>query len=584
MTKVHPALFFLLGAFIIPLVGKKKFIRDLWLLSVPVMSFLSLLPLREGEFWAIQFFSYHLLPLKADRLSLVFAYVFVIAAFTSIVYSLHVKKTGEHVAAFIYVGGALGVTFAGDWITLLMSWELMAISSVFLIWYRRTRTSLAAGFRYLMVHLTGGTLLFAGIVIYLGAGGNLAIAPIPCHEWSAYFMITGFILNAAVPPLHAWLTDAYPEATITGSVFLSAFTTKSAVYILLRVFPGAEILVWLGAIMAVYGIVYATLENDIRRLLSYHIVSQVGYMVCGVGLGTALSMNGAAAHAFCHILYKALLFMGVGVVIEATGKNKLTDLQGKNLYESLPAAFYLYMIGAFSISGVPLFSGFVSKNMIVSAAGEIHKPIVHTLLHLASIGTFLSTALKLPYGSWFGQAWRNKKEPGEIKIKRVSSNMIVAMVMNAFLCLGIGIYPDALYRLLPYEAPFQPYSLYTVVTTVQLLVFTGIGFWLFFSKLAGEPSITLDTDWIYRRGAIYFYRLCHLTGIARSKLQTIVSEVVNSTLTFLKNPFAPLPLGDRKRGKIAYYDPDVYRPAIGIAIFCFMGLFSLFFILFAFLY
>ncbi|MCX7981987.1 MAG: Na(+)/H(+) antiporter subunit D [Syntrophales bacterium] len=579
MISFHPALFFIVGAILLPLV-QTKFVRHMLLLGTPLLSFFSLLALEEGALWTADFFSYQLILLKSDPLSLVFAYVFVIASFTSFVYSLHVKNKGEHAAALLYVGGSLGVTFAGDWFTLLVSWELMAVSSVFLIWYRGTRTSLAAGFRYLMVHLLGGSFLLAGIVLHVGEGGNFYLTALPREGLATSLILISFILNAAVPPLHAWLTDAYPEATITGSVFLSAFTTKSAVYILLRVFPGAEILVWLGAIMAFYGVVYAAMENDVRRLLSYHIVSQVGYMVCGVGLGTPLSMNGAAAHAFCHILYKALLFMGVGVVIEATGKSKLTDLQGKNLYPRLPMAFFLYMIGAFSISGVPLFSGFVSKNMIVTAAGEVHRPFVHTLLHLASIGTFLSTTLKLPYGTWFGQAWKNRNEQRNLQIKNLPINMIIAMVLNALLCLIIGIFPTMLYQILPYEAEFLPYTVYSVATTLQLLLFSGLAFWLFMDRLRGTAAINIDIDWIYRRGAIWFYKMCNAVAFARSGLQKAVNSLLDLVTIIGINPLSFPSKWRRKEKKLIRYDPDNYRPPIGVAICSFLALFSLFFFVF----
>lgn len=570
---VHPALFYIIGSLILPIV-KRRPLRDIFILTIPILSFLQVLQLPEGQVWTIKILNYYLLPLKVDRLSLVFSYVFIIASFTGFVYALHVKTQGEHISALMYVGGTLGVTFAGDWITLLIGWELMAIASVFLIWYRRTPGALKAGFRYIMVHLVGGTLLLAGIALHVGSTASTTINRLPCEGFSAYLILTAFLINAAVPPLHAWLTDAYPEATVTGSVFLSAFTTKSAVYILLRVFPGAEILVWLGTIMALYGIVYAVLENDIRRLLSYHIVSQVGYMVCGVGLGSPLALNGSAAHAFCHILYKALLFMGVGVVIEGTGESKLTKLQGRNLYRELPFAFYLYMIGAFSISGVPLFNGFISKTMVVTSAGEIHRPLVHLLLHLASIGTFLHTGLKLPYGTWFGKAWdRNKKK--ESRSLRVPLNMYVAMAFNAALCVAIGIYPTVLYRLLPYEATYHPYTLYSVVTTIQLLLFTLPAFWMFLGQLVGEAKVSIDTDWFYRRGADLFFQFCISSDAIRSLGQRWMERLVMCASTFARNPWSLLTPAYGKAKKIASYDPDEYRQAIGVGIALFLALFSL---------
>jgi multicomponent Na+:H+ antiporter subunit D len=273
---------------------------------------------------------------------------------------------------------------------------------------------------------------------------------------------------------------------------MTAFTTKTAVYALIRGFPGEELLVWMGAIMAVYGVVYAVLENDARRLLAYHIISQVGYMVCGVGIGTELALNGAAAHAFAHILYKGLLFMGAGAVLEVTGLRKLSDMGG--LYKTMPMTLGLYMIGAFSISAVPLFSGFVSKSMVVSAAGEDHRALVFLMLTLASAGTFLHTGLKLPYYMFFG------RDSG-VRGHEPPANMLVAMGLAAVACILIGIVPGLLYDHLPFPVDYQPYDLRHVTSTLGMLGFTALGFFLLLSHLDPEPTISLDTDWIYRKGS-----------------------------------------------------------------------------------
>jgi multicomponent Na+:H+ antiporter subunit D len=310
--------------------------------------------------------------------------------------------------------------------------------------------------------------------------------------WGPALILLAFLINAAVPPLGAWLPDAYPEATVTGAVFMTAFTTKTAVYALIRGFPGEGLLVWLGAIMAVYGVVYAVLENDARRLLAYHIISQVGYMVCGVGLGTDLALNGATAHAFAHILYKALLFMGAGAVLHMTGLRKLSEMGG--LYKTMPLTLGLYMVGALAISAAPLFSGFVSKSMVVSAAGEDHRPLIFLMLSLASAGTFLHTGLKLPYYMFFG------KDSG-VRGREPPANMLVAMGVAAAACVLIGVCPGLLYRHLPYEAQYHPYTLQHVTSTLGMLGFTALGFFLLLKHLDPEPKISLDTDWFYRKGS-----------------------------------------------------------------------------------
>ena len=369
----------------------------------------------------------------------------------------------------------------------------MAVAAVLLVWLRRTPAAVSAGFRYLLLHMFGGLCLLGGVVLYWSQTGSLAFGDMSAYAGSAAFnlILMAFLLNAAVPPLGAWLPDAYPEATATGAVFLTAFTTKSAVYALIRGFAGTEMLIWWGAAMAVYGVVYAVLENDARRLLAYHIISQVGYMVCGVGIGTELALNGATAHAFSHILYKALLFMGAGAVLQMTGLRKLGDMGG--LYKTMPLTLALYMVGAFAISAAPLFSGFVSKSMVVSSAAETDRAGIFLVLTLASSGTFLHTGLKLPYYMFFG------KDRG-LRAQEPPVNMLVAMGLAAAACILIGVFPALLYSQLPYLVDYAPYTARHVFDTLGLLGFTALGFFMLLSHLDPEPSVSLDTDWFYRRG------------------------------------------------------------------------------------
>ncbi len=431
---------------------------------------------------------------EADKLSLVFGTIFAMIASISGIYAYHIKDNLQQISAMIYAGGAIGVILAQDYYTLFVFWELMAVSSTYLVWANRTKESQEAGMRYLAAHIFGGGLLFAGILLLVSETGSTLITSLPdAYSLSSVLILMGVALNTAIPPLNAWLPDAYPRATITGAVFMSAFTTKSAVYVLMRIFPGWEILIWLGVVMALYGVVYAVLANDILQILSYHIISQVGFMVAGVGIGTEMALNGTAAHAFSHILYKSLLFMGAGTVLFATGTSKLTGLGG--IASKMKIPLFLYMIGAFSISGFPLFNGFISKSMIVSAAGESHLEIAMLLLLLASVGTFLSIGLKLPYFTWFG------KSKSEISVAPVPNNMLYGMGLGAFFCTLYGVYPDLLYRILPYEVAYNPFTIYHFVEIIQIAVFTFVGFWILRKKLESQPSIALDTDWFYRRSA-----------------------------------------------------------------------------------
>jgi multicomponent Na+:H+ antiporter subunit D len=498
---VHPGLLLILGAWVLPFV--KGIAKRLVMVLLPASVLVYCLLLEPGTYGEMRFLGQELVFGRVDRLSLVFSYVFALLALIGMVYALHVDDDAQHVAALTYAGAAIGATFAGDFLSLFLFWELMALSAALLVWLRRKPEAVAAGFRYLLVHVFGGLSLLGGIVLHWSQTGSLAFGDMTPYAGSAAFtlILIAFLLNAAVPPLGAWLPDAYPEATATGAVFLTAFTTKSAVYALIRGFAGTDILVWWGAAMAVYGVVYAVLENDARRLLAYHIISQVGYMVCGVGIGTPLALSGAAAHAFAHILYKALLFMGSGAVLQVTGLRKLSDMGG--LYKTMPLTLALYMVGAFAISAVPLFSGFVSKAMIVSAAGESHLAGIFLVLTLASAGTFLHTGLKLPYYMFFGND--NRRLSAKARIAKADAhepptNMLVAMGLAAAACVLIGVFPALLYSNLPYPVDYAPYTARHVTETLGLLAFTALGFLLMLKHLDPEPIISLDTDWFYRRG------------------------------------------------------------------------------------
>jgi multicomponent Na+:H+ antiporter subunit D len=489
---VHPGLLLIVGAWVVPML--KGRLRRAAMIALPAAALVDCLLMEPGTFGVVRFLGQELVFGRVDRLSLLFSYVFSLLALLGMIYALHVDDDTQHVAALTYAGAALGTTFAGDFLTLFLFWELMALSAALLVWLRRERAAVAAGFRYLLVHVFGGLCLLGGIVLYWSDTGTLTFADMSPHAGSIAFalILLAFLLNAAVPPLGAWLPDAYPEASATAAIFLTAFTTKSAVYVLIRGFAGTEILVWWGAAMAVYGVVYAVLENDARRLLAYHIISQVGYMVCGVGIGTALALNGAAAHAFAHILYKALLFMGAGAVLQVTGLRKLSDMGG--LHKTMPLTFALYMVGAFAISAVPLFSGFVSKAMVVSAAGESHLAAIFLLLTLASAGTFLHTGLKLPYYMFLGKQ-RN------LPAREPPPNMLVAMALAAAACVLIGVVPAVLYGSLPYPVDYAPYSVRHVMATLGLLGFTALGFFLLLAHLDPAPVVSLDTDWFYRKGS-----------------------------------------------------------------------------------
>lgn len=485
---VHPSVLLIVGALLLP--ALKGVAQQTFRVLLAGLFLWVIFQITPGQHASFTFAGMELVAGRADKLSLAFAYVFGIITLVATIYSLHIKDNIQHVAGLFYAAAAVGVVLAGDLVTLYVFWELMMLASVWLIWRRATAEAYAAGYRYLLVHAFSGVMLLGGIILFYDQTGTLVFEKMQLGGVASYLVLIGFLVNAAVPPLHAWLTDAYPESTLTGAIFLSALTTKTAVYTLIRGYPGTEFLIYLGTAMALWGVVYAVLANDIRRLLAYHIISQVGYMVAGVGMGTAIALNGATAHAFTHILYKSVLFMGAGAVIAMTGKSKLTELGG--IYKYMPITFVLYMIGAFSISAFPLFSGFVSKTMVVEAAAVDHRAWIWLLLSMASAGTFLHTGLKLPYFTFLG------KDVG-LRPKEAPWNMLLAMGISAFFCVYIGVNPAWLYQFMPTPVDYNAYSTGHLFWELQLLLFTGLGFFLMLKHLGGEAKLSVDTDWIYRK-------------------------------------------------------------------------------------
>ncbi|NVM20640.1 MAG: Na(+)/H(+) antiporter subunit D [Desulfobacterales bacterium] len=492
-----PAAIFVIGAFFIPFI--KGRIKSAYMLLLPVIAFISLLKMPEGKYWIVQILDYDLIFGRVDRLSMVFGYIFTIISFIGVLFALRVEDDLQHVSALVYAGSALGVTFAGDLISVYIFWELMAIASTFLVLARRTKASQAAAFRYILVHVFGGLSLLAGIIIYIQNSGTTEFAYIGLSGTASWFIFIGIALNAAIPPLHPWLQDAYPEATVTGAVFLSALTTKSAVYLMARTFPGAELLIWVGAFMAVFPILYAILENDIRRVLSYSIINQGGFMMIGIGIGTALAINGTISHAFCCILYTALLFMAAGSVLHMTGRIRCTELGG--LYKTMPLTCLFCMIGGASISAFPLSCGFISKSMIISASAHEKLPIIWLALELASAGAFLHAGLKVAFFTFFG------RDSG-IGAKEPPVNMLLAMGIAAFLCVFIGVFPGYLYSILPHPVDYVPYTLSHVAGQLQLVLFSALAFYLLILSgyyPAEMRAIHLEVDWFYRKGGRLFY-------------------------------------------------------------------------------
>ena len=487
-----PAAVMILGALFVPLLRGRA--RTGWVLLLPVASLAALLALGEGEFGQVSFFSYELTLVRIDGLSRIFGWLFHIAALIGLIFARRGRSALEDASALVYAGAAIGAVQAGDLITLFVFWELLALSSVFLVWARGTERSYRAGMRYLIVQVGSGVVLLAGIIAHARAAGSVAFGPMETGTVGTNLILLGIGIKAAFPLLHTWLTDAYPEATYSGAVFLSAFTTKVAVYALARGYQGEDLLIYVGVLMTLFPIFYAVIENDLRRVLGYSMINQIGFMVCGIGIGTEMAVNGAVAHAFNDVLFKGLLFMSTGALLYRAGTTKCSELGG--LYKSMPKTAALCVIGAASISAFPLFSGFVSKSMVMAAALEQNLDIVWLFLLFASAGVLHHAGIKIPFYGFFGP-------DSGIRTKEAPRSMLIAMGMAAFLCVFNGTFPTLfLYPNLPYEVTYAPFTPAHVISQLQLLFFAVLAFvWLRLSDR--EPhellSTNLDADWLYRR-------------------------------------------------------------------------------------
>ncbi len=519
-----PGLILILIGLLLPLL--KDTWRSLALVVGPIVVLATVWSLPDGNVVELSYLGYELVLVRADELSRLFATVFSLMAAAGGLYAISQSKTSELSAAFVYAGSAISVVFAGDLITVFIFWEIMAIASTIVVWSGGAGAK-AAGQRYAVVHFLGGVLLMAGIAGEVSTTGSIAFDVMEANSWSRWLILGGFLINAGAPPFSAWLPDAYPEASWSGTVFLSAFTTKTAVYVLMRTFPGTEILIYIGLYMVFYGIVYAILENDMRRILAYSIINQVGFMIVGIGIGSEMALNGAAAHAFVHIIYKALLLMSAGAVLYQTGKHKCTDLGG--LFRTMPITMICGTIGALAISAFPFTSGFVAKSVISQGAADAHLGIVWYLLAAASAGVFLHAGIKFPWFVFF------QKDSG-MRPSEPPRTMIWSMVLLSAACILIGIFPDVLYSLLPHKVDYVPYTGAHIVFQLQLLLFSGLAFFVLLPMLKRTLTITLDFDWFYRSFGKAVARIfdgvttsvwTNLVGLCTGLSKSVVNLILN---------------------------------------------------------
>ena len=505
---VSPGLILVVGGLLVCLLPKR--LRPFWTIGLPILTLAQLWSIPQGTFGQFAMFGLELTFVRIDALSRVFGTIFCLAAAINAVYALTFKNVVEDAAGLVYAGAAVGATFAGDLLTLFCWWELTAISSAVVIWSAGTADARAAGMRYLLIQLISGLLLLAGAAVMAQASNDVAFDRMALAGLGPTLVFLAFGIKCAFPLLHNWLQDAYPEASPSGTVWLSAFSTKLAVYALARGFAGTEILIPIGAAMTAFPIFFAVIENDLRRVLAYSLNNQLGFMVVGIGIGTPLALNGVAAHAFCHIVYKSLLFTSMGAVLYRVGTVKASQLGG--LYKSMPWTTFFCIVGGLSISSVPLFSGFVSKSMIVSATAEAHLTWIWLVLIFASAGVLHHSGIKIPFFAFFAH-------DSGLRPQEAPKPMLIAMALNALLCVGIGLAPQLLYAILPYPVDYRPYTAAHVVYQMQLVLFSMVAFgWLMRNGLYPPETmaINLDTDWLYRKFAPRLLRPV-LQGLASTR-------------------------------------------------------------------
>ena len=480
--------------------------------------------------------------LKLDNMAWLFAFTFLLAAVLLAVYNLHAENRKELAAETIYAGSALGVILAGDWITLLIFWEAMAIASWLVVIASGTQKAWKAGFRYLLIHMFGGNMLLAGVVMKVSEGqllvGNLNLNGDP----AAWFIFIGMAVNCAIPPLNGWIADAYPQSTQGGSVYLGTFTTKTAVYALIRCFAGLEALLYIGIFMALFGAAMAFIENNLRKLFSYHIISQLGYMVAAAGIGSQLALDGAAAHVFNNILYKGVLFMCAGAVLKAAGTCDITRLGG--IGRKMPLTGICCMMASLAIAGFPLFNGFISKGLIMNAVSETGNGWAEILLLAASVGTLLSVTLKVNYFVFWkepelhgGCAEITNVTAASVCPQRVPFNMKIAMTAGAAACLITGVFPSLLQEIIPFGSDGHAYTVDHITQYLQLFAGAALVFALLVEKMAPHEGISLDTDWFFRRPMKYgFYRLSEVGLFVSERMGSAVKDLTEAVSRTLLKP------------------------------------------------
>jgi multicomponent Na+:H+ antiporter subunit D len=475
---VYSVMVLFLGAFLIVMFGKYKTFRNIVAflavsISLACMVYLVKPVMLEGEIISYWMGSRSMaggyaigIAMEVDALSLFFGLLISTAVFVSCVYSFKYMSHDDNVPQYytlflMLAGGVMGLVLSGDIFNMFIMVEILTFAAVALTAFRNTaHGALEAAFKYLVVGCIGSTCILVGTIMLYAQVHTLNFAQLSAlipgnlnnsTKLAFALLFVGFSTKAFIVPFHPLAADAHGAAPASISVLISGVLTKSGIYGIIRLtyflFQSMGLgvmqflLVFVGSVSMFVCVTMALAQHDFKRLLAFHSISQIGYVLTAAGLSTALGMSAGLFHAMNHTMFKGLLFLAAGAVLHQTGTTDLGKLGG--LSKKMPHTTVLFLIGAASISGVPPFNGFASKWMIYQAtymkaveSGNIGFLLVTVIALVTSVLT-LASFVKVTQSVFFGQL------PAEYEnVKEVPFGMRLAMGLFAAVCILSGIFPN----------------------------------------------------------------------------------------------------------------------------------------------
>ena len=515
---IYSIMVLFLGAFLIVVFGQSKIFRHTVALLATFASFFFMAMLfkpvmLEGE--TIAYWMGNRVPaggyaigiaLEVDALSLFFGLLVSCVVFIACIYSIQYMSHDDNVPQYytlflMLAGGVMGLVLSGDLFNMFIMVEILTFAAVALTAFRNTANgALEAAFKYLVVGCIGSTCILAGTIMLYAQVHTLNLAQmsalIPGNLSTATkvafaLLFIGFCTKAFLVPFHPLAADAHGAAPASISVLISGVLTKSGIYGLIRLsyflFQSMALgtmqfwLVFLGSVSMFVCVTMALAQHDFKRLLAFHSISQIGYVLASVGLCTAFGVSSGLYHAMNHTLFKGLLFLAAGAVLHETGTTDLDKLGG--LSKKMPHTTVLFLVGAFSISGIPPFNGFASKWMIYQATyqkavetGNIGFLLV-TICALVTSTLTLASFVKVTQSVFFGQLPKEYED-----VKEVPFGMRLAMGILALMCLAGGLFPGAVTRYLTEPAARAVFSVTAYINSMM-----GAGYAQ--SAMAVQPSV-----------------------------------------------------------------------------------------------